>query len=353
MEFQTINRDTIHFPFDSLSFLLSSDSFFVIYFEEDINLENDIFIKNNLEVLEELFEVKNRNFCYLPDIYKGFKDRTLKAIKSNKYWDEVEYIVIEKFILEMDYQRFYDFFKKSFGILDEIKNGTLNHIGNFAAIPKPIDATAETFLFDLANQLSIVHRPDIKFSKVEREIEKSDEELKKELFVRKMNDLIQEMKGSGVLHILSDYIFEAVESHLDTQRISKITSLIITENGDIQLPEYVNKELTLSHLTKTIFIFFLQQEAPILITELEIHKHTLLKLYKIISYRNDLERMEKSIEELTKGNAEGVYTHISRVKNAVNKIFSKRIAPYYYITGTKNEPKQILLEKKYIENNLG
>lgn len=352
MEFQTIDKNSIQFPYGSFNFLMSANAFFVLYFEEEINPENDLFIKNNFEILEELFKVKNRTFCYLPLIYEAFKAKTLQAIKSNNNWDEEEYHTIEKFILELDYKRFYNFFKTSFGILDEIKNGTLNHVGNFAAIPKPTEATAHTFLFKLANELSIVNRPDIRFSIGSNEVEQSEEELKKVQFIRKMNDLIQEMKGSGVLHLLSDYIFESIEAHLETTRINQISPLLITENGAILLPTANHLEIKMSHLTKTLYLFYLNQTNPVHLYELENYKSQILEIYKTVSYRNDLEALQNTIDELTKGNAEAVYPHISRIKTTLNKVFTKRVAPFYYISGAKNEPKQILLDKASIDNQM-
>lgn len=352
MEFQTINQDSIRFPHGSFSFLMSNHAYFVLYFEEEINPENDFFINNNFEILTALFEVKNRTFCYLPHIYKGFKEQTLKAIQSTYDWEDDNYMAIEKFIQEMDYKQFYDFFKVTFGILDEIKSGTLNHVGNFAAIPKPMGATAETFLFQLANELSIVNRPDIKFSIGSSKVEKSEEELKKEQFIRKMNDLIHEMKGSGVLHLLSDYIFESIESHLETTRINEVSSLVITEKGTILLTNNPEIEIKMSHLTKTIYLFYLAQTKPVHLYELERFKPQILEIYKTVSYRNDLEALQNTIDELTKGNAEGVYAHISRAKAALNKVFTQLIAPLYYITGGKNEPKLIPLHKDLIDNQM-
>lgn len=352
MEFQTISKDNIAFPFGSFSFLDSNRSYFVLYFENKRNETTDKIINENREQLEKAFGAKNRTFCYLPDFLEQFKLKVLQASNSNAYWDEREKGIIKKTIEDFDYNRFYEYFKTSFGILPEIKNGTLNHIGNFAAIPKPDEESVLDFLLNMADEVSVVERPNISFSIKYVPVEKEEEELKKEEFIRKMDDLIQDMKGHGVLHLLSNYIFETLEENLEQQKINQITKLIISRDGDILFPEYKDVILKLSHLTKTIYIFYLLQQEPVAITNLENYKKELIEIYKKISYRNGVDSLENSITELIKGNAEGVYVHFSRIKSAINKSFVKRIAPFYYISGGKNEPREIVLEKKYIENQL-
>ena len=353
MEFQTINNKNIDFPYGSYIFLDSEHSFFVLYFEEKRNELTEKVINENREELEKAFQAKNRTFCYLPDFLEQFKAKVLQASNLNAYWDENEKELIKETIEAFDYDRFYAYFKTSFGILPEIKNGTLNHIGNFAVIPKPDEESVTDFLFNLANEVSVVKRHHISFSMNFHPRDKEEEELKKEEFIQKMDYLIQDMKGHGVLHLLSTYIFETIEENLEQKKISQITKLLITKEGEIQFPEFNNEVLKLSHLTKTIYIFFLLQEEPLAITNLENYKKDLIAIYKKISYRNNVDSLENSISELIKGNAEGVYVHFSRIKSAINKQFVKKVAPFYYISGGKNEPSEILLEKKLIENQLG
>lgn len=352
MEFQTIDKENINFPYGSFSFLKSNQSFFVLYFDEVRNAEHERIINENRNRLEKAFELKNRNFCYLGDFVDEFRNVVLEAVKSNEYWNEEEKEIIFNKVEQFDYSHFYKYFKNSFGISPEIKNGTLNHFGNFAAIPKPNDEPILNFLLNLADEVSYVERPDIRFSVNYVPREKDEEELKKDEFIRKMDELIQDMKGQGVLHILSTYIFETIEENLEENKIKQITNLTITDKGDIIFPKFENKALKLNHLSKTIYIFYLTQNKPIAITDLEKYKLELIDIYKKVSYRNNTESLENSITELIKGNAEGVYVHFSRIKSAINKVFTKRTALFYYISGAKNEPREILLEKLYIKNQL-
>jgi hypothetical protein len=353
MEFQTINNKNIDFPYGSYIFLDSEHSFFVLYFEEKRNELTEKVINKNREELEKAFQAKNRTFCYLPDFLEQFKTKVLQASNSNAYWNEEEKEIIINIIKQFDYNHFYNYFKNSFGIHPEIKNGTLNHIGNFVAIPKPNDEPILDFLLNLADDVSYVERPDIRFSMSYVPREKDEEELKKEEFIKKMDDLIQDMKGQGVLHILSTYIFDTIEENLEENKIKQITHLTITDKGDIIFPKFDNRVLKLNHLSKTIYIFYLTQNEPVAITDLEKYKLQLFDIYKKVSYRNNTDSLENSISELIKGNAEGVYVHFSRIKSAINKQFVKKVAPFYCISGGKNEPREILLEKKLIENQLG
>lgn len=352
MDFQTIDANSVNFPYGSLSFSMSNKSFFVIYFDEVRNEENEALINENRIELEKAFQLKNRNFCYLPDFVDEFKSAVLKAVTANNYWDENERKLILQSIHSFDYNQFYNYFKKSFGIRTDIKNGTLNHFGNFAAIPKSDNESILDFLFNLADEVNYIERPDIRFSISGRKQELDEVELKKEEFIKKMDSLIQDMKGNGVLHLLSSYIFETIEETLEDKKIKQITNIVISENGEITFPNFVDVTLKLNHLTKTLYIFYLIQEKPVAITDLENYKSTLLDIYKKISYRNNTDTLENSITELVKGNAEGVYVHFSRIKSAINKIFAKRSALFYYISGAKNESREILLEKQFIKNQL-
>lgn len=352
MEFQTIDKENINFPYGSFSFLKSNQSFFVLYFDEVRNTEHQRIINENRNRLEKAFELKNRNFCYLGDFVDEFRNVVLEAVKTNEYWNEEEKEIIFNKVEQFDYNHFYKYFKNSFGISPDIKNGTLNHFGNFAAISKPNDEPILNFLLNLADEVSYVERPDIRFSMNYVPREKDEEELKKDEFIRKMDELIQDMKGQGVLHILSTYIFETIEENLEEKKIKQVTNIVISEDGEITFPKFEGITLKLNHLTKTLYIFYLLQDGPVAITDLENHKSALLDIYKKVSYRNNTDSLENSISELIKGNAEGVYVHFSRIKSAVNKVFTKRTALFYYISGAKNEPREILLENQYIENQL-
>lgn len=349
MNLQIISKDTISFPYGNLGYLANQHAYFVLYFEETISTVSDDFIKKNQDHLESLFAEKNRKFCYLPDLHIAFINEAKSAIDTQVLWSTEAREQALHFLSSFDYELFFDFFRSSFGIDSTISSGTLNHVGNFAVVPKDALVTAKEFLINLADEVSVIHPPRVYFSRGITTVEKTDMELQKEAFIKKMDDLLAEMKGHGVLHILSNYIYESIEKELSSDKIAKLTTLQITEKGAILFPEY-NCELRLSHLTKTLYLFFLLHEQPVALSDLDLHTKELISIYKKVSYRNDVDALELSISELVKGNAEGVYVHISRIKAAVLQLFHRQVASYYFISGAKNEPRTLLLDKQYIDS---
>lgn len=145
-------------------------------------------------------------------------------------------------------------------------------------------------------------------------------------------------------------VLPIVEQYLKAQnaeQLDELSTLKVDENFTIFLRDY-NLEIKLSHLTKSIYLLFLNHPEGILLTELNVHKKELLEYYKNISNRIDLDKMTESIDDLIDISSNAIYVHLSRIKSAFTKAMHHSIAKHYFIDGGKNKPKRIDLNNNLI-----
>jgi len=160
--------------------------------------------------------------------------------------------------------------------------------------------------------------------------------------VEKLNSLHENGKFITALPFLQKQI-----QHLTEKQEIKLSSVFIDQDFKILLPEFGNREIKLSHLTKSVYLLFLVNN-DIDLTEISNHKTELFNIYKHISYQENLDKMEDTINHLIMSPDE-LYVHFSRIKSAFCKQFDIHIARHYFITGRKNQPKKIILDKKLID----
>jgi len=179
----------------------------------------------------------------------------------------------------------------------------------------------------------------------------SDDEIKLDDETKKSVEAILEqfkiLKESGNLL----QTLPIIENYLKTQsttNLQELSSLNIDDNHNITLTDY-NIEIKLSHLTKSIYLLFLNYPGGILLTELHSYKKELLEYYKNVSNRLDFDKMKLSIDELVKPNSNAIYVHLSRIKSNFTKVIHQSIAKHYFIDGAKNKPKKINLRVNLIK----
>ncbi|MGY0408851.1 MAG: hypothetical protein ACWIPJ_10950, partial [Polaribacter sp.] len=170
--------------------------------------------------------------------------------------------------------------------------------------------------------------------------------------LNKIEAHLKTLKQSGQFFAIAPKVEQLVKKYIGLggkQIESRISTLYIDKEFRIFLPEYNNIEIKLAHLTKAIYILFLKHPNGIHLADLKEHKQELFTIYKNISYKISLDKMEASIDDLfTKENA--IFVHLSRIKSAFVKQFTDTYANNYYIQGEKGKEKYILLAKD--QNNL-
>lgn len=153
--------------------------------------------------------------------------------------------------------------------------------------------------------------------------------------VSEIDERIRFLKEKGLYRLLSDTIAPMLTP--------KLSSLCITEDYRIFLPDYDNLEITMNPLSKVVYFLFLRHPEGIDIKRLNLYKDELTQIYRLISNRESLTDMNESISKLTDPNDNSFYEKCSRIKRVFIEHFSNDLAHHYYIDGYPKQPKRILL----------
>jgi hypothetical protein len=189
---------------------------------------------------------------------------------------------------------------------------------------------------------------DIEDNKLSRELKS---EIEKELIrnstkgaLRMLVFLLKQMRQYDIPAHQDVNKFIAEIQHPENNRLSPV---IIGSTGKIILKDF-KKEVELTPLQKTVFIFFLLKEEGIMFKNLPQYKNELMSIYSKVSNRTSMDTIRKSIDDLVNPYSNSMSEKCSRIKEAFIKCMDDRVARYYYVTGDRSEPKRILLDRKLV-----
>ena len=129
-----------------------------------------------------------------------------------------------------------------------------------------------------------------------------------------------------------------------------LSKLVITDDFRLILPNYGNREILMSKLSKALYFLYLRHKEGLLFKELRDHKNELYDLYRTVSPREDMEAMDRSVEDLVDSTKNSINVNCSRIKKAFVEEIDDSIAKQYYIDGKRGEPKFIALDRKLVED---
>ncbi|MDO4764046.1 MAG: hypothetical protein Q4A00_06645 [Flavobacteriaceae bacterium] len=189
---------------------------------------------------------------------------------------------------------------------------------------------------------SFVFEEEIRLNKYLIESSLEDEAIQKIEEMRHLAQYFVESKQVFLLAPLIKELSQQIGFDLEPSRLK------ITSDFKVILLDYNQLEIDIRHLSKALYLTFLQNEKPIDLENLGEHKELFTQLYKAISYRNNLDVLESSIEAVLDVETKQVYQHISRIKSAFCSKISPSLAREYYIAGNRNQSKQIKLPRKLV-----
>lgn len=129
---------------------------------------------------------------------------------------------------------------------------------------------------------------------------------------------------------------------------AKLSPLLITSNYGIFLPAYNNMEINMPTLSKVVYFFYLRHPEGLRFKDLVDFREELIKIYCTISNRENLEKMEQSIDELVDSTRNSINEKCSRIRAAFVSQFTDDLAHHYYITGNYATPKRITLDRNMV-----
>ena len=142
---------------------------------------------------------------------------------------------------------------------------------------------------------------------------------------------IETLKEGGYFELLLHTLGNDTINELRNVKLNPSLSKIeITANYKIILSDY-GKEVKLTPLQKTLYIFYLRHPEGVAFKMLSAYYDELLAIYKVLSNREDLEKQQHSIRRLVDATDNAINEKCSRIKEAFLKVSDDFIAQNYYI----------------------
>ncbi len=348
----------------------------VIYVDYDNNKRINSFIVSNYDWLRSMFRENGLEFCYLPLLgeelisyhapYLSDKQRQdlLQSIPSIASLIETQspsllYALDEEGDGELRLlpinARWYNKLDKVFTTLaDNIRKDLASHyptrrhedVVSEPTIRYSLSEDSPDIKSDIRFSLSldspdikqseeVAKEPDVRYSLKRSEVSADDLfDAESEAMISDLKKLVEALKNKGVNTMFIHGIVDEGE---------RLSSLVITKDYRIFLPEYQNREIIMPALPKAVFILFLKHPEGIRFKDLADYHDELLGIYRALNPIGGTKRQLQSIQAVTNPMSNSINEKCAQIREAFIKNFDDSLAKNYYITGKKGEPKRIVL----------
>ena len=360
-----------NFGLKAYDFNLALDA--VIYFETSFNPELNEYIDDNFEVLKHNFKKVDKNFIYLPratfpdiniksilefyiphlpkDKLKIINDKYLKSNFSQAIYSLNGCVAKEEGVENLYLKtEIYQSFLEHLNYTGNIKSGFLFYESGFCILESPkSEIQFADFFYDFFDSIHELRKLDEDYDdfplSYDDLYESLDEEARAKIEEMKAN--LNSLKNSGKFILMLPILKTILDEYADEINLSSISTIVIDNNCKIHLP-YFNKEIVLSHFTKSVYFLFLNHPEGIYISELSNYKKELLSIYRCLSNQWDYHKIVATVDDLVNPESKAIYTHISRIKSALFKIMDAKYARNYIIQGKADEIRKINFDRNNI-----
>lgn len=319
---------------------LNIETGLIFFIDVTNNGEFEKYINDNYTIIKESLTLKGRTFI------KDIKDIELPSnLDLNYFFPFIDDLNLS-FLRINENKYILDFI----GYKGNIETGFLSFTSSgiiFFSIKG--NENFNEFVSQYIDNLSIDHhseKPIFYSVREDNEDEEPPIEIDSEtkLLLTQIEDNLLKLKKSGQYFLIAPKIENLIKNLFEHNKKHNfmISEVLITDDFQIILPQYQNREIRLSHLTKAIYILFLKHPEGILLRELYKYENELLSIYKAISYQISLDKIKKSVQNLIT-NEKAIFVHFSRIKSVFVKNFTDNYAKYYYVQGLKGDRKHIKL----------
>jgi hypothetical protein len=323
---------------------------FVFYFDMESTSESNEYIRANYTTIREQFNNKGREFFYIPLLIEN-RDKDIYPLLKEcfPHFSDLSIVAINEKIKHnlVGEQNFIEEFFDYVNYTGVITKGCVSSNSGFTIVEQNHNETIAQFLNDYIKHLPTNSNNQYRFYSLDK---KSLKSLQKETI--ESYDLIkstlEKLRNNGELLLVAPRLYRLLETNLKGIKFEEVAPLTVTKDYKILISNNSNLEIKLSHLTKTVFIFFLIRTEEVDIKDLQKHQKELLKIYTNVSNQLSLDKLKDSIQELVDPNNDLIYTHFSRIKSEIQNHFEPHIAHQYFINGDKGMPKKINLSKDKI-----
>lgn len=323
-----------------------------IYIEPEWNERINCFICSNLGLIENSCHFY-KSFVYLPRIVKEM-DNIIHYNRPNLAMDFVE----KKSDFRMDIQEMY---RELFACRLDAKNWIpetpmlmsyeYSEDDYEAVLLWPLCYESDQQLYNCFKKvLSINPFEGIRCSSIEEHNPPEDPKDYADsesvyTIAQEIKTRIEKLKLMGV----SEYVIK----HLVLLPEAKLSRLRITNDYRIVLIDYNDMEIMMPTLSKVVFFFFLRHPEGMRFKDMHDYKEELLQIYCHLSNRENIDKMEQSIEELVDTTRNSINEKCSRIRTAFVSRFSEELANNYCITGYLGREKRITLDRGLVIDETG
>jgi hypothetical protein len=166
-----------------------------------------------------------------------------------------------------------------------------------------------------------------------------------EQFNWEINELVDEIR-ERVEKLEQRGISRKLLMNLITEK-QELSRLVITKDMRIMLPDY-NMEIKMEPINKAVFFLFLRHPEGIFFKHLPNYRKELTDIYQMIKPCGINERVLQSIEDVTNPLLNSINEKCARIRGSFISQFDENLAKYYYIFGTRGEPKKIDLPRELV-----
>jgi hypothetical protein len=129
------------------------------------------------------------------------------------------------------------------------------------------------------------------------------------------------------------------------------TPIIIDTQCRLFFPMYSDKEVKMSYLPKTVYIFFLLHHTGVEFRNLDSYLKELYQIYQIVSEEKNIEagKIKKSLNNLVAPGNNRIYEICSVVRKSLSGILPAELVTQYAITGKWGGLHKINAERSLLE----
>ena len=369
----------------------------VIYVDSDNNKRINSFIVSNYDWLRSMFRENGLEFCYLPLLGEELISYHAPYLSDKQRQDLLQSIPSIASLIEtqspsllyaLDDEgdgelrllpinaRWYNKLDKVFTALaDSIRKDLASHYPTRRHEDVVSEPTIRYSLSEDGPDFKKTHSSDIRFSlsedgpDIEHDIRfslsgrKHDTEQSEEVAEDSeprfsINIKRREVSADDLFDAESEALISEIKKHIEALRNKgintmflhsiidegeRLSSLLITKDYRIFLPEYQNREIIMPALPKAVFILFLKHPEGIRFKDLADYHDELLGIYRAMNPIGGTQRQLQSIQAVTNPMNNSINEKCAQIREAFIRHFDDSLAKNYYITGKKGEPKRIIL----------
>ena len=159
------------------------------------------------------------------------------------------------------------------------------------------------------------------------------------------NDLIEEVKHK--VHKLKEYGLSEKDIASLLRSEQPLLKLTVNKKHRVFIGEN-RVEVRMEPLVKAVYLLFLKHPEGIIFKDLPDYRQELTKLYSEVRPWGLSDRALQSIEDVTNPFLNSINEKCARIKKVFLGLLKGNVAEYYYIKGTRGEPKRIELPRDLV-----